>query len=475
MGSQKINDDDSDRDTVLTDTNSEAKDNCVSTINGNLRGKCLKGKVDESNVKWYYNTLVTGFINEDLSICDSHEDCKCELDPDCQGSSGYCSMNYEDSDNDGIGDACDNCMLVHNQNQLWRSAGVDIICENDFDGDDLFHNYADPNIDDADNCKEVPNGPYKGVCLLEETYEPAVGVFKGIDKTALGPTKGLLKIYGTDYYICRSDEDCETGYCSMNYEDADKDGIGDACDQVSEGCFICKYNDDAEAIDIAVPYNSLLQAGYECESIDKYELIGETDGRVDYPDLNGYYHYCEDGQWNEYVNECEYCWCIHRLDSREGMTALTEDSFCGLDSGNDWCEQVITMDNYDYGEGVIYTDVNGITYTCDLFYEPGMPIEERRYEWVEDYTNECFICGAGDTNAYAVDDATQSDDDCQFYNPYGISYFDGENKVTYNKLDEEDILYVCGYNEKDNKYQWVNKDDVSDQTAGVIVKGIVTT
>ena len=54
------------------------EDNCYNTPNGWNRGTCASGNVGE--------------------ICNSNEEC---------GTGGYCSMNQEDTDGDGIGDVCD--------------------------------------------------------------------------------------------------------------------------------------------------------------------------------------------------------------------------------------------------------------------------------------------------------------------------------------------------------------------------------
>jgi hypothetical protein len=55
-------------------------DNCPRTPNGSAGGTCSAGLIGKN--------------------CISHGDCGCE---------GYCSMDQEDADSDGVGDACDNC------------------------------------------------------------------------------------------------------------------------------------------------------------------------------------------------------------------------------------------------------------------------------------------------------------------------------------------------------------------------------
>jgi len=68
----------------------------------------------------------------------------------------------------------------------------------------------DGRADSDDNCPNIPNGPSKGSCIYGD--------------------EALM------YSYCTSDEDCEEydimglGTCSMNQEDVDGDGYGDACD-----------------------------------------------------------------------------------------------------------------------------------------------------------------------------------------------------------------------------------------------------
>ncbi len=98
---------------------------------------------------------------------------------------------------------------------------ADMLLE-DFDGDGV------PN--DQDNCQLTPNGPDLGSCVAG--------------------SKGT----------CLADEDCDTrsgsgdGLCSLNQEDSDQDGVGDACDNCAlfnPGQLDCQPNGIGDVCDIA--------------------------------------------------------------------------------------------------------------------------------------------------------------------------------------------------------------------------------
>jgi hypothetical protein len=136
---------------------------------------------------------------------------------------------YEDSDMDGIPNKSDNCLHFPNPKQQDRDGDkIGDMCDEctDTDGDnygdpgfpkdncavDNCPNEPNPSQEDADrdgrgnecdNCFETPNGPIIGTCL-----------------------GGL-----NDGWRCSDDEYCGLdGFCSMDQEDSDGDGIGDACD-----------------------------------------------------------------------------------------------------------------------------------------------------------------------------------------------------------------------------------------------------
>lgn len=184
-------------DDIDTDGVVNFMDNCVSTPNGPQLGTCLGGLMDGA-------------------VCTGIADC---------GKGSVCVQSQTDRDNDGRGDVCDNCIPKPNGPDLGTCIGgsnpgrtclnpeecaggfcstdqedldgngTGDACEQDMDQDGI--------LDLSDNCETTPNGPFLGTCVI-------------------GWNLGG---------ICDANLDCgKGGLCSMNQEDSDGDGNGDACE-----------------------------------------------------------------------------------------------------------------------------------------------------------------------------------------------------------------------------------------------------
>jgi hypothetical protein len=133
--------DDRDEDGIV-----DGEDNCPTVPNGTSEGTCSNG--------------FTGVA------CTTNENC---------GIDGFCSINQEDSDTDGAGDACDNCPDLPNETQDdnyppgGNNCGDACECEGNFDGDE------DQDGTDAATFKiDFGRSPFDSPC---STLEPCNGDF----------------------------------------------------------------------------------------------------------------------------------------------------------------------------------------------------------------------------------------------------------------------------------------------------------
>jgi hypothetical protein len=144
----------------------------------------------------------------------------CSRDTDC-GPGGSCSMAQEDSDGDGVGDACDNCVLVPNPAQRDDdNDGIGNACDPDVnengvaDANDvqLIRQYVGQTSDfppayDLDS---------DGRITSNDVQIATNWIGKPLGQTALGP--------------CTGDGACFPAACATSTSDQDGDGMGDVCD-----------------------------------------------------------------------------------------------------------------------------------------------------------------------------------------------------------------------------------------------------
>ncbi len=146
----------------------------------------------------------------------------CRRDLDC-GARGSCSLAQEDSDGDGVGDACDDCVDRPNPSQLDADLdGFGNACDADFAQDGVVDTFDSYWLVWAWGAK---TGDAKYLPALDLTEDGKIStsdwqVFEGLQGGPPGPS-GL---------VCAGSSTCVSGFCPFATRDLDGDGIGDPCD-----------------------------------------------------------------------------------------------------------------------------------------------------------------------------------------------------------------------------------------------------
>jgi hypothetical protein len=182
------------------------------------------------------------------TLIDGDNDGVCDINDNCPDTA---NPNQEDVDGDGIGDACDDCNIlpgtpcddgdICTENDVYDNncncAGT--YADNDNDGvcnaEDNCPDTANPNQEDADNngvgdacegCAFAPGTPCDDgdICTENDVYDAncnCAGTYADNDNDG----------------VCNAEDNCPDTP-NPNQEDADNNGVGDACEVVEEGLVI---------------------------------------------------------------------------------------------------------------------------------------------------------------------------------------------------------------------------------------------
>jgi hypothetical protein len=168
--------------------------------------------------------------------------------------------------------------------------------------------------DDIDNCPNTPNGPGVGTCTSGSIGDPCT--IAGVNETECGTG----------------------GYCSMDQEDTDGDGLGDACDDcaVDEDCddgIYCNGGEVcAEGVECQAGTNPCPDDGLYCNGVESCNEVNDQ---------------CESG-----ADPCTSCSAINCIcdDTVDHCVGCTADYDCdGTNDSSDNCPDMPNAsqeDNY---------------------------------------------------------------------------------------------------------------------------------
>jgi hypothetical protein len=203
--------------------------------------------------------------------------------------------------------------------------------------DDPNDTDADGTLNTNDNCLLVPNGPFLGTCLEEtigstcisdEACDPGVCIMHQFDSDSDGRADACDNclftpnaqasgtcIMGETYKIgrpCTIDSECgDDGLCSVNQEDTNEDGIGDAC-YLCECDFDCNGAVDANDVISFLADFGRSEYNDPCTAANPCNGDVNCDSNVAADDVT---KFLEDFGRNQFNNPCPACvpgqWCVY--------------------------------------------------------------------------------------------------------------------------------------------------------------------
>ena len=271
----------------------------------------------------------------------------CASDTDCVDAGGVCleggfCLEAQDSDGDGLSDACDA----------------------DADGDDVDD--ADDNCVGAKNDEQTDTDDDGFGDACDNCHNAANADQADADDDGVGDACDLCRLVASGPVTCDADEDCgsagalcgDNGQCATDL-DTDGDETGDACDADDDGDGIC---DPCSSDGVPLPACTGLVSADDCAGADNcpdVQNADQTDG-----DVNGLGDVCEDKNGNGTPDAEDDGDDDGILDILDNCAAVENGNQADADGDGfgDVCDVCATAVNPDQADA----DADGVGDACDL-------------------------------------------------------------------------------------------------------------